>query len=312
MNKLPVDSPNSPFLPGTQFQFAWDSTSLGYLKTCPRKYYLTMIEGWRKKEESVHLIFGSHFHSALEFYDHAKAKGATHEDAVHGTTRKLFELVWNNGERWNPDNSPKKNPFTLFRTVLWYLAEYANDPAKTLILANGRPAVELSFRFESGITKGGKEILLSGHMDRIVEFGEINYVMDRKTTGAGIGSYFFAGFNPDNQMSLYTLASRVVYQMPVQGVIIDAANILVGATDYARGITMRSSGQLDEWLSGFSQWVDTAAQYAEVQQWPMNEASCGNYGGCVFRGICSKDASIREKFLETDFEHRFWNPLETR
>ena len=32
----------SPYLPGTQVQWALDSTSLGALKTCPR-YYLSLI-----------------------------------------------------------------------------------------------------------------------------------------------------------------------------------------------------------------------------------------------------------------------------
>lgn len=50
---------DSPFLPGTKIQYAWDSTSIGYLKTCPRLYQYTIIEGWQSKGESLHLRFGS-------------------------------------------------------------------------------------------------------------------------------------------------------------------------------------------------------------------------------------------------------------
>jgi hypothetical protein len=35
----------SPFLPGTHIQFAWNSTCLGLLKTCPRLYQYTVIGG---------------------------------------------------------------------------------------------------------------------------------------------------------------------------------------------------------------------------------------------------------------------------
>ena len=42
----------SPFLPATHIQYAWDSTSLGYLKTCPRLYQYIMIEGWQSQIES--------------------------------------------------------------------------------------------------------------------------------------------------------------------------------------------------------------------------------------------------------------------
>jgi hypothetical protein len=61
-----------PFLPDTQIQYAWDSTSLGWLKTCPRLYQYSMLEGWRSRGESVHLKFGQLYHSGLELYDKAR------------------------------------------------------------------------------------------------------------------------------------------------------------------------------------------------------------------------------------------------
>ena len=45
---------DSPFLPGTKIQYAWDSTSLGWLKTCPSLYFYHMIEGWRMKGGRYH------------------------------------------------------------------------------------------------------------------------------------------------------------------------------------------------------------------------------------------------------------------
>jgi hypothetical protein len=149
-------------------------------------------------------------------------------------------------------------------------------------------------------------------MDRLVDFGGTHFVMDRKTTGGTLGSYYFDQYNPDNQMSLYTLAGQIVYDMPVAGVMIDAAQIAVGFTAFSRGITMRSKGQLDEWLEDFESWMLTARAFADRGHWPMNEKSCNNYGGCVFKGICNKDPKVRETFLATDFEKKYWNPLEVR
>ena len=68
----------SPFLPGTNIQYAWDSTSLGMLKTCPRLYQYTMIDGWSAKDENVHLRFGQEYHSALEEYDRQPRPKASH------------------------------------------------------------------------------------------------------------------------------------------------------------------------------------------------------------------------------------------
>ncbi len=342
----------SPFLSGTNLQFAWDSTSLGLLKECPRKYFYTIIEGWRSKSESVHLTFGIWFHKGLELYDKFKALGSTHDEATLETLEWLMGETWvyawvaepsiegrevlkelpGNDETgtcplyqvsvgpWEPETPhPNKSRETLVRSVLWYLEEYKADPAKTLILANGAPAVELSFRFESGLTApDGTPYMLSGHMDRMVEYAGDNFVMDRKTTGTSPGAYYFSNFNPDNQMTLYTIAGKVVYDIPVSGVIIDAAQIAVGFTSFARGMTMRTASQLDEWMDGLQQHLAIAEGMAlsplsAVERgWPMNEKSCGAYGGCVFRKVCSVDRAVRKNYLMTNFEVRRWNPLETR
>ncbi len=63
-------------------QIGWDSTSLDLLKTCPYKYYLTMICGWRSKSLSVDLYFGLLVHSTLELYDHRRADGKSYHDKI--------------------------------------------------------------------------------------------------------------------------------------------------------------------------------------------------------------------------------------
>ena len=142
----------SPFLPNSKLQYAWDSTSLGWLKTCPRYYQLSMIEGWRSKRPSVHLIFGGHYASAMERYHKARAQNQDHASATRSTLRQLLTDTFG----WQSDD-PNKNRETLIRSVLWYLDKWSNDPAKTVILSNNKPAVELSFRLELDETK----ILLS-------------------------------------------------------------------------------------------------------------------------------------------------------
>ena len=57
--------------------------------------------------------------------------------------------------------------------------------------------------------------------------------------------------------------------------------------------------------------VRVARFSTNMRQWKL--LSCGNnYGGCVFKGICNKDPVVREKFLETDFEKRVWDPMVPR
>lgn len=303
----------SPFLEGTKLQFAWDSTSLGYLKECPRKYYYTIIEGWRGRGESVHLRFGGEYHAGLELYDRLRAEGHRHDDALLEVVSSALYRTWDYGDDgiggrpWAPDHNLKTRP-NLIRSIVWYLDAYGQaDPAQTVILQNGKPAVELSFRFQFTDT-----YLLSGHLDRLVTFQGESYVMDRKTTTYTITPRFFEGFNPDNQMSLYTFAGQVIYDLPVKGVIIDAAQIAVGFTRFERGFTYRTPEQIKEWHRDTLMHIELAEKYAGEDYWPMNDKSCNNYGGCPFRSICAKDPGVRDRFLESNFVRNPWNPLQVR
>lgn len=314
----PTESP-SPFLLGTHVQYAWDSTSLGWLKECPRKYQYSMIERWRSRGNSVHLDFGLFYHDALESYDKWRAEGLDHEAAVSETVRKCLTLTWvlgENGEAgpWVSDHVKSRE--TLVRSVIWYLEEFGDDDAaETVLLSNGKPAVELSFRLEMDwgpVSESARPYVLSGHLDRVVRFNDAYYVMDRKTSSTTISGHYFDGFSPDNQMSLYSFASRVIYQTPVRGVIIDAVQIAVGFSRFTRGFTFRTEAQIEEWLADTKVWLALAETYAAAGHWPMNDKSCGNYGGCVFRKVCSKSPEVRQRFLETDFHKVEWNPLKPR
>jgi hypothetical protein len=306
----------SPFSsPGVQF--AWDSTSLGYFKECPRKYYYTMIEGWRGGGSSVHLEFGGLYHSGLELYDHQCADGKSHTDAQRAMVRWALESTWERPEEgpgnpvdWGHNLKTRAN---LVRSLVWYTEHFRDDPAKTVILDNGKPAVELSFRFDAG-----DGILLCGHLDRVVEWNGSKFVMDRKTTTSTISSYYFDNYTPDNQMSLYTLAGRVILDSPVRGVIIDAVQIAVGFTRFERGMAYRTDDQLEEWLAATKDYIVEAQMRGDESTrvgesaFPMNDKACHNYGGCPFRSICGADPRVRSTFLESNFKRNPWNPLRTR
>lgn len=294
-------------------QYAWDSTSLGLLKTCARKYQLSMVLNWQPKERSYHLVFGILYHSAIECYLKARATGTEYEAAVRLAIKQTMidSFGYKPGmKKGVPDNAKTREH--LIRTLVWYFEHYKDHPAKTVVLSNGRPAVELSFRFDIG-----SDLMLSGHLDHIVQFGDGNYVEDHKTTASTVtgasARNFFKGFNPDNQMTLYSTAAMIAFNTPVKGVIIDAAQIAVGFSAFGRDLTHRSEAQIREFLHGVVAYRQQAETYTRFGFWPMNETACGNYGGCQFRDICSKSPSVREKFLRTDFtQDKPWNPLEPR
>jgi PD-(D/E)XK nuclease superfamily len=310
---------DSPFLPDTAIQYAWDSTSLGWFKKCPRLYFYQMIEGWRKKETAIDLRFGILYHQALELYDRQKTENVPHKDSLISITAFLLQATWDCDGPWDTGRTDK-NRYTLIRSVIWYLDQFGpNDPAETIQLANGKPAVELSFKMEldwgPAEYSGTQELhcqpyLLCGHLDRIVNFLDGTYVMDHKTTKTQPSQYYFDRYDPDNQMTIYTIAAKVIFQTPVRGVIIDAAQIAVGFSRFVRGFTYRTDNQLEEWLIALRSYLVSAERFAVEGYWPMNDTACFT---CHFRNICSKDPAVRQNFLESEFTQEDpWNPLKVR
>jgi hypothetical protein len=318
---LDIVSAPSPFLPNTNLQYAWDSTSIGYFKICPRLYKYKMIDGWSQPEDSVHLRFGIEIHLAFQGYEIHRANGMSHADAMREVVKAAYISTFD----WRPSATNKrmekaihyKNRESLIRTIVWYLEHYRVDVATTYIREDGRPAVELSFQYELETGPNDNQpYVLCGHLDRVVDYNGGLFVMDYKTTQQSISDYWFQQFSPNNQMSLYTIAGKIVLNTMIKGVIIEGIQLLVAESKFVRGITHRTEDQMSEWLQDLDNFFAQAELYAQDDYWPMNDTSCDKFGGCAFREICGKSPGVREKWLEKDFtkleDGERWNPLKPR
>lgn len=299
-------------------QIAWNASSISVAETCLRKYQLSILEEWVAKDRSVHLKFGGHFATALEHFHKRIAFGESREDALIAVVTEALIDTWDHdldaegnripetGAPWESGHNAKTRA-NLIRSIVWYLDHFEANPVVPVRLANG-PAVEQSFTFE--VDNG---ILFAGHLDSIVEYGGEAYVMDQKTTGSTITPRWFEQFKPNTQMSMYTLAGKMILNSPVKGVIIDGAQIAVGFTRFERGFTFRTELELEEWYDSAMYHIEAAQRATRERHFPMNPSACGNYGGCEFRAICGRDPSVRSKFLAGDFiKGKRLDPLEQR
>jgi len=322
-------------------QFGWDSTSIKSAETCLRYYYYKHIEGWQPRRKSVHLLFGGWYAAALASYHTYVANGMEPEEALCEVVAETMTETWEydecpdcedgeiiadagvthtcencggdgtlpgTGQPWLADRNTKTRE-NLIRTIVWYIDQFgADDTCETVVLSDGKAAVEHSFQLDAD-----NGIILSGHIDRLVTFGGKVYVQDQKTTDTTITARFFNQFNPDTQMSLYTFAGKALFGIPVSGVMIDGAQIAVGFTRFERGFTYRDEGSLNEWYDDAMFHITTAQHASREKHFPKNTSSCGNYGGCQFRHICSRGPAVREQFLKADFEKQpRWDPLVAR
>lgn len=310
MDNFSTTSPN--------LQIAWDATTLADFRRCPRFYQYRHIDCWRAKEETDDITFGKIFHEAGEKFDHARALGHSFEESLRIALRYVLTTTGRRDESgtfhpWKTDNNIK-NRFTLIRSIVWYLLQFEHDVFETARLPDGRPAVELSFRFELPlISPEGKPYILCGHLDRVVKDGEYHQYLDRKTTKSSLTMNYFRRYSPDTQMSCYSVAVRVMFGTPSVRGLIDAAQVAVNFSRFARGSTGRTQGQMDEWIRDTIYWIKQAEECAKTGYWPQNDQSCNLYGGCKYRPICGMDPAPRQNFLQGTFvKGERWNPLELR
>lgn len=296
-------------------QLAIDSTSLGEFKSCARKYYYSIVLGYQPRLKSVHLTFGLLIHGGKERYAHGRAKGNSHEESIDLALDWVLRETWNRELKrpWASDHRTK-NRLTLVRTLVDYFDRFEHDSLETVILANGKPAVELSFSFDSGITYSstGERVTFCGHLDELVRLNDGVYVKDIKTTEYTIGPGWFAKFTPDNQFSMYSLAGQVAFKEPCKGLIVDGVQVAVGFSRFERQLVQRDVEQLKEWHRDAGWVIREMERSALEQYWPQNDRACDMYGGCKFRAICARSPGNRQQWLDSDYKRRIWDPLQRR
>lgn len=310
LEKPASPSPFSTHIPN--LQTAWDSTTLSLLQECARKYQYSMLYQFHARGTSIHLDFGGQFARVLELYRKDLARGLPFEEAVQAGV--AFCLAWDDSvHAEDTRNFPYKNRHTLSRTFVWHTEQYRHDSFQVLTMDNGEAAAELSFRMQLDVeAPGGEPFLLCGHLDALGYFEDNLYFKDDKTTKSALTDSYFAGFNPNTQMTNYFVATQVILDRPAAGGIVDAVQLLVNGARFARRFVHRTQGQIEEWRKNLHFWLRQAQRFAEEEYWPMNTNACNNYGGCPFRSICALDPSVRENFLKGEFEKWEWNPLEIR
>lgn len=297
-------------------QMIWNSSSLELAQTCLRKYYYVMYEHWASRRLSPHVIFGAHVAKGLErFYRAIYLDKLDREEAILEVVRQALIDTWeyDDGEGnpvsrpWVSDHAAKTRA-NVIRTLVWYFDFFENDSMETWLLNDGSPAVELSAQFpvDNGIT-------FSAHLDRIVKYGDYIFVQDQKTTSYTLSAHYFDGFNPHMQMSMYSFLGRAAFNAPINGVVIDAMQIAVGFTQFARGFTKRTDGELDEWYDETMYLIESVHRAVDLEFFPKNSSACFNYGGCMFRKVCARGPAVRPNMLVGEFVKRLpMSPIEKR
>jgi PD-(D/E)XK nuclease superfamily protein len=304
----PFPGPNSSFIPGTDAQIAWDSTSMDAFKQCPRKYQLSILQGYTPKGPlAITLAFGIYAHRLLETWYKLLAAGVPKEQAY----LSVVHLALYFGEQLPASSDNSRTKETLVRFAVWYLDQFSNDAARTITLPSGKAAAELSFQF-TFMEIEGQPIYLCGHLDRLCEFQSGTYFSDLKTTGKTLNEQYFSRFSPNNQMEIYTIASNIILSKPSKGGIIDAVQLGVNFCRFTRHLIPFDPELIEESITDLQYHVKKAWDCARASYWPKDNTACSRWGGCEFQSICSLAPRQRAMYLKGNFRQRTWDPLRPR
>ena len=275
-----------------------NASTFQVFKACPRKYLYEVLLANGKGADNPDLRFGSLIHQAKALFETNKARGATHDLALQGAFRFLLTETWDHA-RAKPGftEDPLKNRATLLRTFVWYADQYRDDACVTTQLPSGRPAVEISFEFNSGVaTESGEQITFCGTIDRIVTFNGATLVADTKTSS---NARFLTAQNytPDGQFSLYVAAASVCFGIEADGILLDGIEVGPNGTGFRREIVPRPRGVIEEWLRDARAHLRRLSEAFARNEWPQNDSACGMYGGCRFRGVCGAAPAERQDIL---------------
>lgn len=315
-------------------QFAWDQTSIKLAEECFKKYQYVMLDGWRARGgHNVHLFFGSTYATALEHFHKFRAEGVDHDTALVYVVREALASTWiyprckscgeinvhkpecegnsagqTEGGPWVSDHNTKTRE-NLIRTIVWYFEHFRDDTCETVILADGRPAVEHSCQLP--VDNG---IVLTAHIDRLVNYSDQLLIQDQKTTASTITPRYFQSYNPDSQITgTLPFIGRAAFKLPIKGVMVDAAQIAVGFSRFERGFIFTDDASLDEWYDDTMHLIERVQQATRDNHFPRNRSSCNKYAGCQFKNVCAHSPAVRQQFLLADFEKGpRWDPLEAR
>lgn len=289
-------------------QFAWDSTSIGLFKTCPKKYYYSIVCGYEPRIMAPPLAFGIAFHAVQEAWHRMVLSGVDKHTALIKTVRLAGQL----GETL-PAGDSSRTKETLVRSVVWYLDQFWDDKAVTVCQRDSRPVIEYHFKV-SFMEYLGLEVFICGHIDRMVKWQNRTYVTDYKTTKYSLDNKFFDQFKPSTQMPLYATACHLLAEdldsfPAADGVIIDGIQLGVNFSRFARSVVEFSLEEINEYIKDLKYWITQAMDACAAGYFPQNTESCQKYSGCHFREICAKPPARRDAFLNGNYVKRTWDPL---
>lgn len=284
-----------------------DNSMLSSFLACEEKFNKTYIAEWKPMDHSVHLHAGKSFATGLEFT--RKAFYVNNMEAEDAIALGLGELIRAYGNFIPPPDSAKSLERMLGAfEFYWQHYPLERGDSEPLLLASGKRAIEFTFAEPLPINHPvtGDPLIYSGAMDAIYNYAGGVYIVDEKTA-TQLGQSWVRQWDLRAQFTGYAWGCRQ-HGIRVDGAIIRGISILKTKYDTAQAITYRPEWQIDRWFSRSLVLIERMIENWKAGRSLYNlDESCGSYGGCAFRTVCSSQDEL--PYLETQFVRRHWDPI---
>jgi hypothetical protein len=304
----------------TQLPLHVDSTMIACFRSCPQKFKLEFIHGFRPPGISIDLHAGACFSGALEevrkqVWQHNKSLGT----ALIMAEARFFQ-EWGDIEppEWKKTAKTKDR---VWEAVESYFAQYSplTDHILPFMTAEGKPTLEYTFAiplepcFTNDAPSGfpyhpsGSPFIYCGRFDMLGTYQYRPIVLDDKTTGYSIGRAWASQWDLRSQFLGYKWACQQhgidVQEVAVRGIAIQKEQIV-----HAEAIKQYPNELIGRWHEQLRRDLWRIRRAYDEDYFDFNFAeACTSYGQCVFMNTC---ASSNPQNWVNEFEVRHWSPLE--
>lgn len=261
----------------------FDCSSLRTYMSCPRKYYWKYVRHLQlKDDDSPALDFGTAVHQALE---------------VWYNTGEEEEMLETFHEFWDERFSDKKRTHEKGEKLLTsYVEKYDSEPFEII----GEP--EQVFELELFNT------IFVGKMDLVIRYpDQFDMILDHKTS-TRMGRNYFKSFNPDIQMTGYTIAGRAIYpELDIKGAIVNVLYFTMRKMDFFREMFLQQDWEIDRWFELYRELTREIMERPrdDYKAWRINDSYCIRWGECPYRDLCTVEEPDKMFYL---YEKDVWDP----
>lgn len=287
-----------------------DSTAVTRFQECPRKYFYSMVLGYKKDDDAPWLSFGNAYHKfreVLELHWLADPSLANSPDyviaALERATKyfKKHHKPIDKGSKWEFMNIDRLTQSCMLAAQHWLREK---KEKRIIVLAIEQP-------FQIQLDDGE---IIAGRFDQTVDFSGKIWGRDFKTSSKN-PSYYASSLSPNDQFTRYTYAENKLVgwdendqsqRPPVSGQLIE---VIFGNKTLKPIIetypAQRTKEEMLTWKKEQLHLHKLMRECREEDVWPMNTKSC-NF--CEYRKVCSASSeSMQQSILKNNYRHEPWD-----